>query len=243
MRKLISLTAGLVFGLMAGTALAGPPDGLWYDRDKPGAGTSVQVLANTAGVSKMYGVRYRADASWLAMGPGSMGASTFEATQYRVTNCTTLGGAYKTPTVSTASNVNITWASRDSASLRDGDPFGSESLSPYTFSTGPFNANLPLLGFYMTAGEPGTGVSIVPQGNDVQATLFFCDAAGNPVWAYIRGTPTLQNGMSYLSGPLLMGGTGGSLGNITIQATRVNAITVTYPNGTQKNLTPWDFAN
>lgn len=236
-------TLATALALLASPALAGPPDGLWYDPSKPGSGVAVQVLASSAGTSKGYAVRFLASGTWEADGPATMDVSTLAATRYRISDCTTLGGAFKAPTVQAAGSVNIVWQSRDSASLNDGAISGVEALSPFTFSTGAFNANLPLLGFYMAAGEGGTGWSVVPQGDQVQATAFFCDAAGNPVWAYIRGTPTLSNGMSYLSGPLLMGGSGVSLGNVTLQATRVNAITVTYPNGAQKSLTPWDFAN
>jgi hypothetical protein len=107
----------------------------------------------------------------------------------------TLGGAYKSPMVTTVGQVRLTFTSRTTATLEW--PGGTLQLERLVFGANRFDGTTT--GWWWYDVESGTGWGFEIQGTTFVIVGYFYDPDGRPVW-YLGAGPV--NGGNVLSGTL-----------------------------------------
>lgn len=154
-----------------------PDGGLWWNPSASGHGYHVAPTAGSLAV-----VWYTYDGGnqptwYLAAAPLTGSNWSAELLQF------SWDGARSAATGKAVGSISIAFESAGSAQVNWNihGANGSERIERYVFSTAGAQSG-DVTGLWFDAGTPGYGLTVVTQGSQEAAVLYFYDASGNPRW-------------------------------------------------------------
>lgn len=229
-----------------------PQTGWWWNPNESGRGFSIEVVGSTLVLSG-YLFNQTGQPIWfISAGQSSQDGSFYNGNMDTYRGGQTLGGTFRANSPSSSLGA-VTLAFNNARRGTLIWPGGSvpierlDSIIPDPIGVPPV---LPESGIWHNAQEAGRGFFMEFKNNFAAVTGYMYDNSGNPVWYLanqnMANTTLLQTNWNLYANGQAMGGvyrapTGSSAGSMSIQFTSRTSAVMTFPNGTQTNLTRFRF--